>query len=321
HGTSPLRGATRPMQEVFKQIATVAMADAPVLIQGDSGTGKELVAHTIHNASSRAAGPFEPIDCGALPEALLESELFGHEKGAFTGAQARKPGRVEAAHGGTLFLDEVGELQPTSQVKLLRFLAEHEVTRLGSNERISVDVRVICATHRDLRAEVEEGRFRDDLYYRLAVTGIRLPTLRERREDIPLLVAHFLEKEFRYRGEMSSEAMDALMAHSWPGNVRELRNAVEAGTVTARGRDILTEHLPEAVRAPGNARADALAGAVVRLADEAPDGEKHKAVHDAAERAAVTHVLRLANGNQVQAALKLGIHRTTLRKLIDKYGL
>ncbi len=321
HGTSPLRGATRPMQEVFKQIATVAMADAPVLIQGDSGTGKELVAHTIHNASSRAAGPFEPIDCGALPEALLESELFGHEKGAFTGAQARKRGRVEAAHGGTLFLDEVGELQPASQVKLLRFLAEREVTRLGSNERISVDARVICATHRDLRAEVEEGRFRDDLYYRLAVTGIRLPTLRERREDIPLLVAHFLEKEFRYRGEMSSEAMDALMAYSWPGNVRELRNAVEAGTVTARGRDILTEHLPETVRAPGNARAGALAGAVVRLADEAPDGEKYKAVHDAAERAAVAHVLRLANGNQVQAALKLGIHRTTLRKLIDKYGL
>ena len=309
------------MQEVFKQIATVAMADAPVLIQGDSGTGKELVAHTIHDASSRAAGPFEPIDCGALPETLLESELFGHEKGAFTGAQARKHGRVEAAQGGTLFLDEVGELTPASQVKLLRFLAEHEISRLGGGERIHVDARVICATHRDLRVEVEEGRFREDLYYRLAVTGIRLPPLRERREDIPLLVAHFLEKEFHYRGEMSSEAMETLAAYSWPGNVRELRNAVEAGTVTARGRDILREHLPETVRTPGNARARALEGAVVRLADEAPEGEKYEAVHDAAERAAVAHVLSLVNGNQVQAARKLGIHRTTLRKLIDKYGL
>jgi DNA-binding NtrC family response regulator len=321
HGASPLRGSTRAMQEVFKQIATVAMADAPVLIHGESGTGKELVARTIHDASARAAAPFEPIDCGALPESLLESELFGHERGAFTGALARKRGRLETAHGGTIFLDEVGELSAASQVKLLRFLAEREVVRLGGTKRVFVDARVISATHRDLRAQLEDGAFRDDLYYRLAVTELRLPPLRKRREDIPLLVAHFLEKEFSYPGEVSAEAMGLLGAYAWPGNVRELRNAVEAATVKARGRVILPDHLPETVRAPVGARPEALDGLVARLVDDVPDGEKYQAAHDAAERAAVAHVLGLERGNQVRAARRLGIHRTTLRKLIDKYGL
>jgi len=320
-GASPLRGATRAMQDVFKRVATVALSDAPVLLLGESGTGKELVARTIHKASRRAGGPFEPIDCGALPESLLESELYGHEKGAFTGAAARKRGRVEAAHGGTLFLDEVGELPGASQAKLLRFLAEKEITRLGGQERLAVDARVVAATHRDLRAAREEGEFREDLYYRLAVTEIRLPPLRERLDDVPLLVAHFLEKEFAYPGEMGREALEALRAHSWPGNVRELRNAVEAATVSARGGVILPEHLPPGVRAGPAAPPDALPGLVARLADGAPDGEAYARVHDAFEREVVAQALARFGGNQVQAARRLGIHRTTLRKLIDRYGL
>jgi len=319
-GASPLKGATRVMQEVFKQIATVAMSDAPVLVLGESGTGKELVARTIHAASQRAAGPFEPIDCGALPETLLDSELYGHEKGAFTGAVERRRGRVELAHGGTLFLDEVGELSPAAQAKLLRFLAEGEIVRVGGAERQSVDVRLITATHRDLRRAVAEGTFREDLYYRLAVTELRLPPLRDRREDIPLLVAHFLEA-LAYPGAVSEEAMAVLGRHAWPGNVRELRNAVEAATVMARGGVILPEHVPGSVRAGPAPAEDEVTKVVVRLADAAPDGGKYEAVHDAFERAVVLHVLGLVGHNQVQAARLLGIHRTTLRKLIEKYGL
>ncbi|MGQ0615334.1 MAG: sigma-54-dependent transcriptional regulator [Planctomycetaceae bacterium] len=320
-GASPLCGATRAMQEVFKSIATVALSDAPVLVLGESGTGKELVARTIHRASRRGAGPFEPIDCGALPEALFESELFGHEKGAFTGAVGRKRGRLEAAHGGTVFLDEVGELTAASQAKLLRFLAEKEITRLGGHERIEVDARVIAATHRDLRAAKEAGEFREDLFYRLAVTEIRLPPLRERLDDVPLLVAHFLSKEFAYPGAVSHEALEVLKAHSWPGNVRELRNAVEAATVSARGGVLLPEHIPPSVRAAPAPPSDDLARLVARLADGAPEGEAYPRVHDAVEREVVAHGLARCGGNQVRAARRLGIHRTTLRKLIEKYGL
>jgi DNA-binding NtrC family response regulator len=320
-GASPLKGATGAMQKVFKGIATVAMADAPVLVCGEAGSGKELVARTVHDSSPRAAGPFEPIDCGALPESLLESELYGHERGAFTGAVGRKRGRIELAHGGTLFLDEVGELSPASQAKLLRFLAERELVRLGGSQRIAVDVRVITATHRDLRAGVEAGTFREDLYYRLAVTEIRLPPLRTRRDDIPLLVAHFLESEFRYAGGMSEEAMAVLQRHSWPGNVRELRNAVEAATVTARGGVIGPEHLPDSTRATASATADEVGRLAARLSDAAPEGGKYAAVHDAFEKAVVAHLLGLVGGNQVQAARQLGIHRTTLRKLMERYGL
>jgi DNA-binding NtrC family response regulator len=320
-GASPLKGTTRAMQEVFKQIATVAMADAPVLVRGEAGTGKELVARTVHDASPRARGPFEPIDCGALPESLLESELYGHERGAFTGAVAQKRGRIELADGGTLFLDEVGELSQASQAKLLRFLAERELVRLGGTRHIAVDVRLITATHRDLQAGVKSGEFREDLYYRLAVTEIRLPPLRERRDDIALLVAHFLESEFRYAGEMSEEAMAVLTRHSWPGNVRELRNAVEAATVKARGGVIDPVHLPDTARAATSATADEVGRLASRIADANPDGEKYGAVHDAFEKALTAHILGLTGGNQVQAARQLGIHRTTLRKLIEKYGL
>ncbi len=316
----PLKGTTRAMQEVFKRIATVAMADAPVLIRGESGTGKELVARTIHAASARAGAAFEPIDCGALPDDLLESELYGHERGAFTGAVATKPGRIERSDKGTLFLDEVGELSPGAQAKLLRFLAEGEFVRLGATKRRTVDVRLMAATHRDLRAAQRDGTFREDLFYRLAVTEIRLPPLRERREDIPLLVAHFLT-EFSYAGEMSKAAMERFTDHGWPGNVRELRNAIQAATVMARGRTILPEHVPESVTRAPAIDGDDLARLVARVADRAPDGTAHAAVHEACERAVVAHILELKGHNQVQAAKRLGIHRTTLRKLIEKYQL
>jgi len=320
-GASPLRGSTPAMQEVFKQIATVAMSDAPVLIRGESGTGKELVARTIHEASRRAGGPFEPIDCGALPESLIESELYGYEKGAFTGAVARKPGRIESADKGTLLLDEIGEFSPASQAKLLRFLGEREIVRLGGTRRIHVDVRLIAASHRDLRAGIEEGGFREDLFYRLAVSEIVLPPLRERRDDIPLLVAHFLEREFSYPGDMGEAAMACLQRHSWPGNVRELRNAVEAATVEARGRVIEPDHLPASTRQPGRTGSREIGRIVSRLADRAPVGRKYEAVQDACEKAVVAHILGLTGHNQVQAARQLGIHRTTLRKLIDKHEL
>ncbi|MHC4932006.1 MAG: AAA-type ATPase lid domain-containing protein, partial [Planctomycetota bacterium] len=208
-----------------------------------------------------------------------------------------------------------------SQAKLLRFLAERELVRLGGTRRIGVDVRLVTATHRDLQAGVRSGEFREDLYYRLAVTEIRLPPLRERRDDIALLVAHFLESEFRYAGEMSEEAMAVLTRHSWPGNVRELRNAVEAATVKARGAVIEPVHLPDSARAATSATADEVGRLASRIADASPDGDKYEAVHDAFEKALVAHVLGLTGGNQVQAARQLGIHRTTLRKLIEKYEL
>ena len=319
-GSSALQGSTQVMQAVFKQIATVAMSDAPVLIRGESGTGKELVARTIHQASRRAGGPFEPIDCGALPDSLIESELYGYERGAFTGAVARKPGRIESADKGTLLLDEIGELSAASQAKLLRFLAEHEIIRLGGTRRIEVDVRLIAASHRDLRAGIEEGGFREDLFYRLAVSEIFLPSLRERRDDIPLLVAHFLEQEFSYPGEMGAAAMACLQRHFWPGNVRELRNAVEAATVQARGGVIEPDHLPASTRQAGRAGSRDIGRMVSRLADSAPVGRKYEAVQSAFEKALVAHLLGLTGNNQVQAAKQLGIHRTTLRKLIDKHG-
>jgi len=319
--TSPLKGTTRSMQDVFKQVATVALSDAGVLIRGESGTGKELVARTIHESSRRKAGPFEPIDCGALPEPLVESELFGYEKGAFTGAVARKPGRIERADGGTLFLDEVGELPASSQAKLLRFLAEREIVRVGGGERIPIDVRIVAASNRDLRQEVEAGRFRQDLFYRLAVTEIRLPPLRTRVQDVALLVAHFLQSEFDYAGEVSADAMKVLEAYDWPGNVRELRNAIEAATVTARGGAILADHLPTSVRQVLEAAPDDVGRIVKRIAGRAEDGQKFEAVQGAFEHALLEQALQETGGNQLQAARRLGIHRTTLRKLMDKHGL
>jgi two-component system response regulator HydG len=242
-------GNSAPMQAVFKTVSQIAASRASVLITGESGTGKELIAAAIHERSQRAKGPFVKLHCAALAESLLESELFGHERGSFTGAQARRDGRFAQAHGGTLFLDEIGEIAPAVQVKLLRFLQEREFERVGGNETISVDVRVIAATNRDLKKMVAEGTFREDLFYRLNVINLEMPALRERPSDVPLLAAHFLRK---YAGEngkeiggFATEALELLTGYAWPGNVRELENVVERAVVMAQTSQLTLVDLPQ----------------------------------------------------------------------------
>src|SRR6185369_4495372 len=236
------------MQTIFKTVSQVAGARASVLITGESGTGKELIAAAIHQRSPRAKGPFVKLHCAALAESILESELFGHERGAFTGAAGRRDGRFQQAHGGTLFLDEIGEISPAVQVKLLRFLQEHEFERVGGNETITVDVRVIAATNRDLKAMVAAGRFREDLYYRLNVINIEMPTLRDRPSDVPLLAMHFLRKYATENGKkidaFSDAALAQLAAYRWPGNVRELENVVERAVVLCNCTHVTPTELP-----------------------------------------------------------------------------
>ncbi|OAG28157.1 sigma-54-dependent transcriptional regulator [Thermodesulfatator autotrophicus] len=248
-GYGEIIGKSKSMRQVFALIEKVADTDATVLVLGESGTGKELVARAIHAASSRREGPFIPVNCGAIPEELLESELFGHEKGAFTGAIKTRIGRFELAHGGTIFLDEIAEMSPKLQVKLLRVLQERAFERVGGTRSIKVDIRVIAATNKDLQKEVREGRFREDLYYRLNVIPIELPPLRERKEDIPLLIEHFLarfnrQKKRNIRG-LSKEAMECLMKYHWPGNVRELENVIERMVILANGEQLTLEDVPE----------------------------------------------------------------------------
>jgi Nif-specific regulatory protein len=262
-----LLGVSGPMRSLFKTIAQVAPSRATVLLTGESGTGKERVAQAIHESSNRREGPFVKLHCAALAETLLESELFGHEKGAFTGAAVRREGRFKLAHGGTLFLDEISEISPAIQVKLLRVLQEREFERVGGNETLKVDVRIIAATNRDLAQLVREGRFREDLYYRLNVVALRLPPLRERREDIPLLADFFLQRFARDAGKklrgFSPDALAALTAYPWPGNVRELENAVERAVVLAREGLVEREHfsLPTAVAAPTSRPPDSVSAA------------------------------------------------------------
>ena len=245
-------GTGPPMQRVFEVVDQVAPSKATVLITGESGTGKELVANAIHQRSPRANGPFVKLHCAALAESLLESELFGHEKGSFTGAVARKDGRFQIADGGTLFLDEIGEISPSIQVKLLRFLQEHEFERVGGTQTIRVDVRVIAATNRNLVEEVAKGKFREDLYYRLNVVGLEMPPLRDRRTDVPTLAMFFLERYAKQNGKaiesFTPETMDLLVSYDWPGNVRELENAVERAVVLTTGTIIETRQLPPNVR-------------------------------------------------------------------------
>jgi DNA-binding NtrC family response regulator len=249
---SNIIGAAPPMQRVFEVIEQVAPSKATVLITGESGTGKELVANAIHQRSPRASGPFIKLHCAALAESLLESELFGHEKGSFTGAVARKDGRFSLADGGTLFLDEIGEISPAIQVKLLRFLQEHEFERVGGTQTIRVDVRVIAATNRNLIDEIAKGRFREDLYYRLNVVSLEMPALRERRSDVPALVKFFLERYAKDNSKMiescAPETLELLMHYDWPGNVRELENAIERAVVLSSGPVIEIKHLPAAVK-------------------------------------------------------------------------
>ncbi len=304
-------GESGAMQEVFSLVRRVAASDATVLIRGESGTGKELIARAIHEASARAAGPLVTVNCAALPETLLESELFGHEKGAFTGAHVARRGRFEAAHGGSLFLDEIGDLPLHLQVKLLRVLQAREIERLGSTRPIAVDVRLLAATHRDLEAEVRAGRFREDLYYRLNVVTIVVPPLRDRRADIPLLLDHFLARFARDNGKtirgLTREARDALLRYDYPGNVRELENLVERAVVLTRDDVVGLADLPFGAR-DGDADGGAAAGTLT-------------AATEALERRLIREALAGAGGVQTRAAEALGISERVLRYKLRKYGL
>ncbi|END3797423.1 sigma-54-dependent response regulator transcription factor ZraR [Escherichia albertii] len=293
-------GKSAAMQHLLSEIALVAPSEATVLIHGDSGTGKELVARAIHASSARREKPLVALNCAALNESLLESELFGHEKGAFTGADKRREGRFVEADGGTLFLDEIGDISPMMQVRLLRAIQEREVQRVGSNQTIPVDVRLIAATHRDLAEEVNAGRFRQDLYYRLNVVAIEVPSLRQRREDIPLLADHFLQR-FAERNRkavkgFTPQAMDLLIHYDWPGNIRELENAVERAVVLLTGEYISERELPLAI-----------AGTPIPMAqsqDIQPLVEVEKEV--------ILAALEKTGGNKTEAARQLGITRKTL---------
>ncbi len=316
------------MQEVFKKIGSVSGTGVSVLLIGESGTGKDLVARAIHANSTRKDGPFEPINCAALPDTLLESELFGYEEGAFTGASRCKAGKFEMANGGTVFLDEIGDISLAAQAKLLRFLEDKMYSRLGGNERLMADVRIISATNSDLEKKMRAGEFREDLYYRLSVFTIQLPPLRQRRSDIPLLAAHFLEPHPSVT--IVKDTITMLEKYSWPGNVRELRNAIEHALVLARGKTILPDHLPMSVRsnrkapeADGDRIPETLAVAMLEanIKDASLHGKIYEEMMDAWERPIIEHAIELYGGNQVQIARVLGLHRTTLRKKMLKYGL
>lgn len=298
------------MLALFDQIREVAAVNVPVLIQGESGTGKELIARAIHDLSPRSDRAFVPVNCGALPEGILESELFGHVRGAFTGAVMDKRGRFEMANGGTLFLDEIAELSPPMQVKLLRVLQEHRLERVGSEKSIPIDVRILCATHQNLRALLDKGRFRGDLYYRLCVVPIHAPPLRERRSDIPLLVERFLEQIARDNRRPlltpTPEAMGCMLQYPWPGNVRELRNALEYVQVKCRAGSFGPQHLPSDIP---------------REPDAAPRRSRRRGPLPKLDRARVEQALARAKGNRAQAARILGVGRTTLYRCLTLWGI
>ena len=303
-------GAHGSMQNVFRVVHKVAASSTTVVIYGESGTGKELVARALHHQSERRERPFYAVNIAALPESILEAELFGYEKGAFTGAEARKIGLFEQASGSTLFLDEVGDLKRDLQVKLLRTLQEREILRVGGTERVKVDVRIIAATNQDLERAVREGRFREDLYYRLNVIAITLPPLRERRTDIPLLLEHFLAKysEGRVAKPVSEDALKMLMAYDWPGNVRQLESVVERAVLLSEGETIVVDDLPAAVRARINTTADPIA---IEIPDTGIDIES-------VERSLILKALDKAQGNVTRAARLLGLTRRTLQYRLEK---
>ncbi len=312
-----LVGKSPSMQEIYSKIEQVADSRTTVLITGESGTGKELVARAIHYNSPRRDRPFIPLNCAALPETLIESELFGHEKGSFTDASARRVGQFELAHGGSLFLDEIGDLSPTTQAKLLRVLQEREFTRIGGTQPIKVDVRIIAATNQNLEELLRGGKFRDDLYYRINVIALYLPALRDRAQDIPLLAKHFLakrnEEDKRPPQEFSKEALELLIKYSWPGNVRELENVVEQAIVWSQGNAITPEHLPAVFRTDtrsSSLREDTLSG---RLSLE-------KAVMEF-EKEIILDTLKRTNYVQTHAAAALGISRRMLKYRMDTLGI
>jgi two-component system, NtrC family, response regulator len=300
-----LVGDSPQIQDIFRMVRRVGPSDVPVLITGESGTGKELVARAIHRQSARQAAAFVPINCGAIPETLLESELFGYERGAFTGASQQRKGRIESAQGGTLFLDEIGDIPLALQVKLLRFLQEHEIMRLGGKDAIDVDARILAATNVDLRKAINEGRFREDLYYRLCVVTVAVPPLRDRPSDIPLLARTFL---LRFSDELKKslkgftpQAVEALTAHGWPGNVRELENRVKRAVVMAEGRYVTPENLELQITG-------------------SPDAATLKASRDHREKELVRLAMEKAEGNVTRAASYLGVSRPTLYQLLARYG-
>jgi DNA-binding NtrC family response regulator len=314
-GMGNLVGRGPGMRAVFETIRKVAETDLTVLIRGESGTGKELVAQALHEASARSKGPFVAVNCAAISRELVESELFGHEKGAFTGADARRIGRFEAAHGGTIFLDEIGDMAPDTQAKVLRVLQERSFERVGGAKPISVDVRVVAATHRDLEKDVAAGRFREDLYYRLKVVEIRLPALRERPEDLPALAERFLtqvaERLGRPKKRLTPGALAALAAHAWPGNARELRNVIEQSVVLAPGEEIEAAEL----RLAGEAQlARGAAG-------ELPFAEAKRAAVEGFEREFLLRALRANGGNVSRTAEAIGMVRQSLQQKIRELGL
>ncbi|MCX7699546.1 MAG: sigma-54 dependent transcriptional regulator [Gemmataceae bacterium] len=322
-------GQSAAMQEVYKAIGRTAPQDVTVLVVGESGTGKELVARSLHQHSRRASGPFLAINCAAIPEQLLESELFGHEKGAFTGADRLRPGKFEQASGGTLFLDEIGDMSPATQAKVLRLLQEQRFERLGGTTTISSDVRLIAATNQDLDAQVAAGRFRRDLLYRLNGFTIHLPPLRQRLEDIPDLVQHFVSLFNREHGKsirsIHPEVIARLQRHDWPGNVRELQSAIRFAVVNSVGETLTVEHLPAHLRdaeRPPTERANPLdiLGMVEDMLARG-DSDIYRRVNDLVDRVVIERVLRHVNGNQVHASERLGISRTTLRSRIQMLGI
>jgi DNA-binding NtrC family response regulator len=315
HSYSNIIGRSKPMQEVFDLIRLVSDSEASVLVHGESGTGKEMVASAIHFNSKRRAKPYVRVSCASLPESLIESELFGYEKGAFTGASERRIGRFEAAGGGTLFLDEIGELPLSFQVKLLRVLQERQIERLGSNRPIDVDVRIVSASLRPLEDEIRSGTFREDLYFRVNTVSIHLPPLRDRKEDIPLLVQSFLQEFADERQRdidgFSDEVMELFESHSWPGNVRELRNVVERAVLFCRGSQITVEELPSTLRGDDTDRGQRVAAKVQPLS---------RAVEQA-ETEAILAALSATNGRRADAAELLGISRKTLWEKIKHHDI
>ena len=316
YGVSSLIGDSPALSEILDIVKQVAPTRTTVLITGESGTGKEVVAKTLHQLSPRSRGPWIAVHCAGLPAALLESELFGHEKGAFTGAHERRQGRVELAQGGTLFLDEIGEIDATTQVKLLRFLGERTFERLGSGKTLTADVRIVAATNKDLAAMVKAGTFREDLFFRLSVVPIHLPPLRERVSDIPALASTFV-REFAQENDrpiqgIDTDAMEALLKHRWPGNVRELRTAMEHAVVLCRGQHITLRDLPATLRTPP-------AESALRETREQID--TGKITWREAERQLVIHAIEQSQGNRTEAAKRLGISRRTLHRKIHQFGL
>ncbi len=314
-GLENIIGQSPAMQEVFDIVQQVAASRATVLLQGQSGTGKELIAKAIHQLSPRAKHPMVSVHCAALSPALLESELFGHEKGAFTGAHERRIGRIEQAQGGTLFLDEIGEIDASIQIKLLRFLGERTYERVGSNKTLTADVRLVAATNKNLETMVQAGTFREDLFFRLRVVEIRLPSLRERAGDVPLLAQSFLREFAKENGkpvkEFAPEALELLMKYAWPGNVRELRSAVERAVVLCRGEKVAARDLPESVRGITAARGDETRRILARNDLTVAEAEKQL----------IIRALEETKGNRTRAAQKIGMSRRTLHRKLHTYQL